>query len=300
MSTFPDSIAAASLLGGQEGAVVEETRSRWERWRSNPNLVIGGLIVGFIVLVALVSLFWTPYNPLAVDTSHVLAGPSARHWLGTDEYGRDLLSRLMASCRVAMFVGTLSVVFASVIGVPAGLLAAQRGGAASQVVLRLADILYGFPVLLAAVVLVAGFGASTMIVVWSIGIAYIPVFIRVTRSNALVVLRSEYVLAARAYGRRPLAIMRRHVVPNIATIMIAQMSLLFALAILAEAGLDFLGLGTTDPTASWGTMLQASQNYISTDSLLIIVPSLAIIVCVLGFALLGDGIGELRDARSAR
>jgi ABC-type dipeptide/oligopeptide/nickel transport system permease subunit len=107
-------------------------------------------------------------------------------------------------------------------------------------------------------------------------------------------------MAARAYGRRPLAITRRHVVPNIATTMIAQMSLLFALAILAEAGLDFLGLGTTAPTASWGTMLQESQNYLSSDSFLIVLPSLAIIVCVLGFALLGDGIGELRDARSDR
>jgi ABC-type dipeptide/oligopeptide/nickel transport system permease subunit len=223
-----------------------------------------------------------------------------RHWLGTDEYGRDLLSRLMAGSQVAMFVGSLSVVFATVIGVPAGLLAAQRGGVVSHLVLRFADILYGFPVLLAAVVLVAGFGASTIIVVWAIGIAYIPIFIRVTRSNALVVLRSEYVMAARAYGRRPLAITRRHVVPNIATTMIAQMSLLFALAILAEAGLDFLGLGTTAPTASWGTMLQESQNYLSSDSFLIVLPSLAIIVCVLGFALLGDGIGELRDARSDR
>jgi peptide/nickel transport system permease protein len=288
------------LNGLHDVALDERTNTRWQRYRRNPNLVIGGLVVGIIVLVAIISLFWTPYNPLAVDTAHVLAGPSMRHWLGTDEYGRDLLSRLMSSCQVAMFVGTLSVVLASVIGVPAGLLAAQRRGVASHAVLRFADVLYGFPVLLAAVVLVAGFGASTMIVVWSIGVAYIPIFIRVTRSNALVVLRSEYVLAARAYGRRPLAIIRRHVIPNIATTMIAQMSLLFALAILAEAGLDFLGLGTTAPTASWGTMLQESQNYISSDSMLIILPSFAIIVCVLGFSLFGDGIGELRDARSHR
>lgn len=300
MTTFPDSIASASPIGPHDVALVDRAGTRWQRWRHSPNLVIGGLIVGIIVMVAIVSLFWTPYNPLAVDTAHVLAGPSMRHWLGTDEYGRDLLSRLMAGSQVAMFVGSLSVVFATVIGVPAGLLAAQRGGVVSHLVLRFADILYGFPVLLAAVVLVAGFGASTIIVVWAIGIAYIPIFIRVTRSNALVVLRSEYVMAARAYGRRPLAITRRHVVPNIATTMIAQMSLLFALAILAEAGLDFLGLGTTAPTASWGTMLQESQNYLSSDSFLIVLPSLAIIVCVLGFALLGDGIGELRDARSDR
>ena len=300
MSTFRVSIASDSPIGTEDVAVVEGTGTRRQRWRRSPNLVIGGSIVGIIVLVAIVSLFWTPYNPLAVDTAHVLAGPSMHHWLGTDEYGRDLLSRLMAGSQVAMFVGALSVVFATVIGVPAGLLSAQRGGVTSHLVLRFADILYGFPVLLAAVVLVAGFGASTIIVVWAIGIAYIPIFIRVTRSNALVVLRSEYVMAARSYGRRPLAIMRRHVVPNIASTMIAQMSLLFALAIIAEAGLDFLGLGTSPPTASWGTMLQESQNYLSSDSFLILLPSFAIIVCVLGFSLLGDGIGELRDARSDR
>jgi len=298
VSTFRVSIASDSPIGTEDVAVVEGTGTRRQRWRRSPSLVIGGSIVGIIVLVAIVSLFWTPYNPLAVDTAHVLTGPSMHHWLGTDEYGRDLLSRLMAGSQVAMFVGTLSVVFATVIGVPAGLLSAQRGGVTSHLVLRFADILYGFPVLLAAVVLVAGFGASTIIVVWAIGIAYIPIFIRVTRSNALVVLRSEYVMAARSYGRRPLAIMRRHVVPNIASTMIAQMSLLFALAIIAEAGLDFLGLGTSPPTASWGTMLQESQNYLSSDSFLILLPSFAIIVCVLGFSLLGDGIGELRDARS--
>ena len=270
----------------------------WRKWFRNPNSMIGGIIVLLVVASALTSLFWTPYNPLAVDPAHALAGPSLHHLLGTDEYGRDVFSRLMASSQIALFVGTLSVLIATVIGIPAGLLAAQRPGAIGQVVLRLADILYGFPALLAAIVLAAAFGASKTTVVLAIGISYIPVFIRVTRSNALVVLNSEYVLAARAYGRRPLAILRRHVVPNIATTIIAQMSLLFSLTVLAEAALDFLGLGTAAPAASWGTMLQSSQNYLGNDALLTVWPSLAIVICVLGFSLLGDGIGELRDARS--
>jgi peptide/nickel transport system permease protein len=289
-----------AALADRSDAHESERTSGWRHWLRNPNSLIGGVIVLLVVASALISLVWTPYNPLAVDPSHALGGPSMRHLLGTDEYGRDVFSRLMASSQIALFVGALSVLIATLVGIPAGLLAAQREGAMGQVVLRLADILYGFPALLAAIVLAAAFGASKTTVVLAIGISYIPVFVRVTRSNALVVLHSEYVLAARAYGRRPNAILRRHVVPNISTTIIAQMSLLFSLAVLAEAALDFLGLGTAAPAASWGTMLQSSQNYLGNDPLLTVWPSLAIVLCVLGFSLLGDGIGELRDARSRR
>ncbi len=290
-----------TTTGDNEPYVFEVARGRgWRRWLHNPSALIGSIIVVLVVASALVSLVWTPYSPLAVDPSHALSGPSLRHLLGTDEYGRDVFSRLMASSQVALFVGVLSVLIATAVGIPAGLLAAERRGATGQVVLRLADILYGFPALLAAVVLAAAFGASKSTVVLAIGISYIPVFVRVTRSNALVVLNSEYVLAARAYGRRPLAIMRRHVIPNIMTTIIAQMSLLFSLAVLAETALDFLGLGTAPPAASWGTMLQSSQNYLGNDPLLTVWPSVAIVLCVLGFSLFGDGISELRDVRGHR
>ena len=300
MSTIPDGIVTPSVIDRSAELDLDQSVGTWRRWSRNPSSVIGGIIVAVIILLALLSLAWTPYNPLSIDPAHTLAGSSATHLLGTDEYGRDVLSRLMAGSQVTLFVGTLSVLVAAGIGIPTGLLAAQRGGAVGQLVLRLTDILYGFPALLAAVVLAAGFGASKITVVLAIGISNIPVFIRVTRSNALVVLRSEYVLAARAYGRRPYAIMRRHVLPNIATMIIAQMSLLFSLAVLAEAALDFLGLGTAAPAASWGTMLQSSQNYLGSNPLLTVWPSLVIIVCVLGFSLLGDGIGELHDVRSRR
>jgi peptide/nickel transport system permease protein len=269
-------------------------------WYRNPSLMIGGAIVAAVVVVAVVSLVWTPYDPLAVDPADRLAGPGAAHLLGTDEYGRDVCSRLMAGSRVTIYVGGLSVLLATVVGVPAGLLAAQRGGAAGQVVLRVADILYGFPALLAAIVLAAALGASKTTVTLAIGIAYIPVFVRVTRSNALVVLGSGYVLAARAYGRRPLAVIRRHVLPNITTTVIAQMSLLFSLAVLAEAALDYLNLGTTPPAASWGSMLLDGQNHLGDDVALVVWPSLAIFVCVLGFSLLGEGLAEARDARVRR
>jgi peptide/nickel transport system permease protein len=289
---------AALVVGvGVDDAAVGRPGRRWYR---NPSLMIGGTIVAIVVVVAIVSLVWTPYDPLAVDPADHLAGPGPAHLLGTDEYGRDVLSRLMAGSRVTIYVGGLSVLLATVVGVPAGLLAAQRRGVAGQVVLRVADILYGFPALLAAIVLAAALGASKTTVTLAIGIAYIPVFVRVTRSNALVILGSGYVLAARAYGRRPLAVIRRHVLPNITTTIIAQMSLLFSLAVLAEAALDYLSLGTTPPAASWGSMLLDGQNHLGSDVPLVVWPSLAIFICVLGFSLLGEGLAEERDARIRR
>lgn len=267
----------------------------WRSFVRNPSALIGGIIVLLVLLAAAVSLFWTPYNPTAINSNKTFLGVGWPHLLGTDEYGRDVFSRLMASTKISIYVGVLSVAIAAVVGVPTGLLAAQRGGVAGQVMLRLADVLYSFPALLAAIVLAAAFGSSTNVVAIAIGIAYIPVFVRVTRSNALVVLGSDYVLAARAYGRRPVQILRRHVLPNIATMMIAQMTLLFSLAVLAEVALDYLGLGTTAPTPSWGTMLQEGQNYVGNDVLLTIWPAVAVFVCVLGFSLFGEGLSELRN-----
>ena len=290
-------MTAVALEGAGASA---RPRAGLRRWARNPSTVVGGTLVGLVVLTALVSLVWTPYPPLAVDPSHTLARPSWAHLFGTDEYGRDVLSRVMAGSRISLYAGVVSVLIATAVGVPAGLLAAERGGAPAQLVLRLSDILYAFPALLAAITLSAALGASTTTAMLAIGIAFIPVFVRVTRSNALVVLGSDFVLAARAYGRRPLAILRRHVLPNIATTLIAQMSLLFSLAILAEAGLDYLGLGTTPPTASWGNMIETGQTYLSQDPLLSVWPGIAIFVAVLGFTLLGEGIAELRNARLGR
>lgn len=272
-------------------------RSLLARALRDPSAVIGGAIVLVVILAALVSLFWTPYNPIG-QSSHTLVGPSLAHPLGTDEYGRDVLSRLMAGARVSLYAGIFAVLVASVLGIPAGLVAAVRGGLVSEGLMRFADLLFAFPALLAAVTLAAALGASTTTAMLAIGIASVPYFARLTRSAALPVLASEYVLAARAYGRSRLQIVRRHVLPNVAPLLIVQTTLLFSIAILAEAALSYLGLGTPPPSSAWGLMLEDAQhNFLSSDPLLTLWPTLAIILTVLGFNLLGDGLRDLLDPK---
>jgi peptide/nickel transport system permease protein len=253
--------------------------------------------VGGIVGVAVLSLVWTPYGPLALS-SHTLAGPSLAHPLGTDEYGRDVLSRLMAGARVSLYSGVFAVVVASFVGIPAGLAAADLNGLVSEGIMRAADLLFAFPALLAAVTLAAALGSSTTTAMLAIGIASVPYFARVTRSGALGVLSSEYVLAARAYGRSRPAIIRKHVLPNIAPLVLVQSSLLFSVAILAGAALSYLGLGTPPPSSAWGLMLEDAQhNFLATDPLLSLWPTLAIAITILGFNLLGDGLRDVLDPR---
>jgi peptide/nickel transport system permease protein len=274
--------------------------SVWRRARRDSSLLVGGTIVVCIVLAALVAVFWTPYDPLAVDPTHALAPASWHHLFGTDQYGRDVLSRLMGGAKLVLFSGAVSVAIATVVGVPIGLAAAVRGGLVDDALMRLVDLVYAFPALLAAIVLAAAVGASTLTAMTAIGIAYIPVFARLTRGSALQVLRSDYVLAARACGRRPREILTHHVLPNIAGMLIVQATVLFAVAILAEAALSYLGLGTSPPSPTWGNMLADSQTYLGRDSLLAFWPGLAIALAVLGFSLLGDGLRDVLDPRLRR
>lgn len=268
--------------------------SRWSTHVS-PSLYIGGFLISSVVGIALVSLLWTPFGSTAISTSHELLGPSNVHLLGTDEYGRDIFSRIMAGTQISLYSSLIAVLIAAGIGIPAGLAAAISGKYLAELIMRMADLLYAFPTLLAAITLVAALGASTTTASIAIGIASIPGFARVTRAGALSVLSSEYVLAAKAYGRTNSAILRRHVIPNISAVLIVQVSLIFSTTILAVAALSYLGLGTPPPTATWGGMLEESQGYLSSDPWLMLWPGLAIALSVLGFNLLGDGLRDLTD-----
>ena len=247
---------------------------------------VGAAIVALVAVAALVSLAWTPCDPLQADVAARLQGSSAAHWMGTDQFGRDILSRVMDGARLTLTVAVGAVGISALVGVPLGIWSGMRRGA-SRVVMAGADLLLAFPALLLAIVFTAVFGASIWIVVLAIGIAGVPGFVRVARGGTLQVMQQDYILAARVAKVPGPVIARRHVLPNIWPIVLTQVSVAVALAILAEAGLSFLGLGAPAPYASWGRMLQASQPYLATTPHLALWPGAAIALTVLGFNLLG-------------
>ena len=247
----------------------------------------GAVIVALVAVAAVVSLVWTPYDPLQTEVAARLQGSSPAHWMGTDQFGRDIASRVMDGARLTLTVAVGAVGLSGLIGVPLGIWAGMRRGA-SRVVMAGADLLLAFPALLLAIVFTAVFGASIWIVVLAIGIAGIPAFVRVARAGTMQVMQRDYILAARIAKVSGPAIAWRHVLPNIWPLVLTQVSVAVALAILAEAGLSFLGLGAPAPYASWGRMLQASQPYLATSPHLALWPGAAIALTVLGFNLLGN------------
>ena len=288
---------SASSLSSRPSSVTE-TRLRVTRpkvKRHQLALWIGAALVAATLAVALISLLWTPADPLIANAANRLQSPSSAHLLGTDRLGRDVLSQLMAGARITLLVGLVAVGLAALFGIPLGLLAALRGGWLGQTLGRCFDLLLAFPGLLLAIILAAAFGGGTTTAAIALGIGGIPAFARVARAGALQVLSSDYVAAARLANRPSWQIAIRHVLPNILGSLIVQASVAFGLAILAEAGLSYLGLGTAPPTPSWGRMLQDSQAFLGTHLYLVLAPGLAIALAVLGFNLLGDGLRDRFD-----
>jgi peptide/nickel transport system permease protein len=284
-------------VSSPDDVAIQPNSDRRRGPRLNPSLVVGGVIVMCVVLMALVSFAWTPYDPTRVDATQRLLGSSAKHWFGTDKFGRDVLSQILMGARTTLFVGLVAVGVAAVIGVPLGILAAMTTRRLGELLMRGNDLLLAFPALLLAIMFGAVYNASTLTAMIAIGIASVPNFARVIRSGALQVMGTEYVLAARSAGRRPFAIGVRHVLPNVSSLIIVQTSVSFAIAVLAEAALSFLGLGTPPPTPSWGRMLLESQEMLYSAPRLAIFPGLAIAVAVLGFNLLGDGLRDRFDPK---
>ncbi|OXM74501.1 MULTISPECIES: ABC transporter permease [Amycolatopsis] len=268
--------------------------------RTSPTLVAGAVLVGLVVLAALVSFAWTPHDPLKVESTARLLGPTGDHWFGTDKFGRDVFSQILVGARTTLYVGVIAVGVAALVGTPLGILAGMSKRWLGEFVMRVNDLVLAFPALLLAIMLGAVYGASTVTAMIAIGVATIPSFARVARSGTLQVMSTEYVLAARSAGRSRFFIARRHVLPNIGGLVIVQCSVSFGIAVLAEAALSFLGFGTRPPTPSWGRMLQESQELLTVQPRLALVPGLAIAIAVLGFNLLGDGLRDRLDPRLER
>jgi len=272
----------------------------WQQSWQHRSFVIGIILSFFMLLTGVVSLFWTPYSVELLDIPHKLQGASAAHWLGTDHFGRDVFSMLMVGAWNSMLVSVFAIGFGAGIGVPLGALAAGKRGWVEESVMRFNDFAFAFPALLTAVMLSAVYGPGTINSVLAIGIFNIPVFARITRGSALSIYKREFILAARTSGKGEVRIAMDHILPNIASVLIVQGTIQFALGILAEAGLSYLGLGTQPPMPSWGKMLSEAQTMMFFAPQLAILPGLAIVLTVLGLNLLGDGLRDILDPRLRR
>ena len=260
------------------------------------SLWLGSALVGLVLVLAIVSFFWQPYDPGRVDAAARLLPPGWPHLLGTDGLGQDIFSRLLVGARVCLQVGIIAVIIGALIGVPVGMAAAASTGWGGRLLMRGADIVYAFPALLLAILLAAARGGgSVLTAMTAIGISSVPAFARVARGAALQVLSQDYIVAARAAGTRPLRSALTHVLPNIMPVVLVQSSVSFGLAILAEAALSYLGLSAPPATPTWGRMLHDAQVYLFSDPNLALWPGLSIALAVLGFNLLGDGLRDVLD-----
>jgi peptide/nickel transport system permease protein len=275
-------------------------RSLPARARRHPSFMVGVVLTALLVLAALLSLVWQPYPPADIDVPNKLQPPSAAHWLGTDGLGRDIASQLLVGAQNSIVVGLVAVGIGIAAGVALGCVAAARRGWVEELLMRAADFTFAFPALLTAIMLTAIYGPSLLLSIVAIGIFNIPVFARITRAAASSIWQRDYVTAARAAGKGPWAITIDHILPNIASPLIVQATISFATAILAEAALSYLGLGTQPPRPSWGRMLNDAQSLMFQAPLLAIYPGTAIMLSVLGLNLMGDGLRDLMDPKLTR
>ena len=285
--------------GQSEGAHGEGTRRRAPRALRHVTFMIGLAITLALVITAAVSVFYTPRDPLEMSIAGRLQGPTPAHPLGTDQFGRDLLSRIMQGAITSILVGVIAVGIGMVIGVAFGVLSGYFGGWLDETFMRLVDAIQGFPAILSALLLTAVFKPTLTISMVAIGIAFLPVFARLTRASFLEFRDRDFVVAARALGAGDRALIGRHILPNTLPPLIVQATISFPVAILAEAGLSYLGLGTQPPNPSWGLMLKEAQGFLGLNPWYAIFPGGAIALTVLGLNLLGDGLRDVLDPKTA-
>lgn len=264
--------------------------------RRNPLGIAGLSIIVFVALVAIFAPLIAPYGPTE-QVARRLLEPSAEHILGTDEFGRDILSRVIFGSRISLYVGLVSVTLALLAGGVVGMIAGYFGGRTDTLLMRLVDILFAIPSLVLAIVIAGLLGPSLTNAMIAIGIVYAPIYARLVRGDVLAVRNQLYVESARAVGVSDFGMIVRHVLPNVMAPLIIQTTLLLSTAILAEAALSFLGLGTQPPEPSWGTMLGSGRRYMELTPWVAIAPGIAIVITVLGFNLLGDGLRDALDPR---
>lgn len=270
------------------------------RAAGNHSFAVGGLLTLALLATAALSLVWTPLSPYLIDVPQKLQLPSARHWFGTDSLGRDVFSMLMVGAQNSILVGVIAVSVGLLLGTALGVLAAERRGWVEEAVMRLADFTFAFPAILLAIMFTAVLGPGIVNSIIAIGIFNVPIFARVARGSAKAIWQRDFVMAARAAGRNRLGITLVHILPNILSVLSVLVTIQFANAILWEAALSYLGLGTQPPQPSWGRMLNDAQAQLFQAPWLALFPGFAIMLAVLGLNLLGDGLRDLLDPRGTR
>ena len=283
-----------ATAGAVPGGLREVVRGVWRDRNGRVGLAVTGML-GLVAVAAAVGL--TPYDPIAQNPADQLVGPSGEHWFGTDQFGRDVASRTFAGIGASLRVAVLAVALAAVIGTVAGVTSGYLGGFWDQVVGRLTDVLFAFPAILLALSIIAALGRGWLNTAIAIAIVYIPIFVRVARGPTLAVRELEYVAACRVVGFSGRRILFRHVLPNVSAPIVVQVALALSWAILTEAGLSFLGLGTQPPESSLGLMVSDARNLVTTAWWTMAAPALAIIIAVIGLNLLGDGLRSALDPK---
>jgi peptide/nickel transport system permease protein len=291
------SVAAADAAPGGNRRIDSPGRLAFRALLSRPTAVFGGVVLIGVIGLALFAPWIAPYDPLATSWSLVRKAPSAAHWFGTDEVGRDLLSRIIWGARASLSAGVIAVAIAVGVGVPTGMVAGYVGGWTDSLISRLTDAMLAIPFLILAIALAAFLGPSLGNAMIAIGVTATPIFVRLARGQVLAARAEDYVEAARAVGNPPIRILLRHILPNILPPVMVQATLAVAAAIIAEASLSFLGLGQQPPAPSWGSMLNTAQRFLTQAPWMAIFPGLAIFLTVLAFNLFGDGLRDAMDPR---
>jgi peptide/nickel transport system permease protein len=285
---------------GKEGQGILVHRQRTlaiRRLRRNKAAMVGGAILIVLILSAIFAPLIAPYDPIDMDLARALDPPSVDHLLGTDSFGRDILSRILFGARVSLFIGLASVGWAGLVGVPAGLVAGYFGGTLGTVLMRLVDALLSFPPILLAIAISASMGGGQGTLIFALGMIYVPVFARLVRGSTLSLREEVFVMAAESYGAGTAKLLMRHILPNMIGVVVVQATIGFSSAIISEATLSFLGLGVPPPLPSWGRDLNDARVYIRETWWLVMIPALTIVISVLGINFLGDGLRDALDPK---
>lgn len=295
-ATTPDAVVTALPARG----LAAEAGRWWRRFARSKGALFGLAVFLAIVVMAVFANVLAPYDPLAQGVGASLAGPSLTHWAGTDSFGRDMLSRIIYGARIALVVGIVAVLLALVVGVTLGLVAGYYGGLLDVVIMRVMDALFAFPIIILAIAMMAIMGFGVVNVIIAVGVGFVAPFARVTRGDVLAVKEEPYIEAARLAGVGNLAIIFRHVLPNVLAPIIVQGALRVSGAIITEAGLSFLGLGPPPPTPVWGSMIAEGRNFIVMAPHISTIPGVALMLTVVGLNLFGDGLRDTLDPRLRR